>query len=243
MTTPAEKPGGPVGVLHEPPRSAVATDAPSSSAERASSTRMPSPPAYSAAPAASSAPSATAPFRRRRRRVRCRASSISASRSATRSASERWSASVCGGGATTFTAELLCDCASISSVMRIVKVDRQDPTELYQQVAAEIRRAIADGEAKPGERLPPACDLAAVLEVNTNTVLRALRELRERRPARVPPRPGNHGRRHAGEKRRHHSGEGSRRVRASPRLPRRRAGRDRQGGELSRSPADRRWVA
>ena len=62
--------------------------------------------------------------------------------------------------------------------MRIVKVDRQDPTELYQQAAAEIRRAIADGEAKPGERLPPACDLAAVLEVNTNTVLRALRELR-----------------------------------------------------------------
>ena len=63
--------------------------------------------------------------------------------------------------------------------MRIVKVDRQDPTELYQQVAAEIRRAIADGEAKAGERLPPARDLAAVLEVNTNTVFRALRELRD----------------------------------------------------------------
>ena len=63
--------------------------------------------------------------------------------------------------------------------MRIVKVDRQDPTELYEQVAAEIRRAIADGEAKPGERLPPARDLAAVLDVNTNTVLRALRELRD----------------------------------------------------------------
>lgn len=63
--------------------------------------------------------------------------------------------------------------------MRIVKVDRQEPTELYEQVAAEIRRAIADGEAKPGERLPPARDLAAVLDVNTNTVLRALRELRD----------------------------------------------------------------
>ena len=63
--------------------------------------------------------------------------------------------------------------------MRIVKVDRHDPTELYEQVAAELRRAIADGEAKPGERLPPARDLAAVLEVNTNTVLRALRELRD----------------------------------------------------------------
>ena len=43
----------------------------------------------------------------------------------------------------------------------------------------EIRRAIAEGEAKPGERLPPAKDLAAVLGVNTNTVLRALRVLRD----------------------------------------------------------------
>jgi len=60
-----------------------------------------------------------------------------------------------------------------------VKIDRKEPTELYEQVAAEIRRAIADGEAKPGERLPPARDLAAVLEVNTNTVLRALRLLRD----------------------------------------------------------------
>ena len=60
-----------------------------------------------------------------------------------------------------------------------VKVDRGEPLELHQQVAGEIRRAIADGEAKPGERLPPAKDLAAVLGVNTNTVLRALRQLRE----------------------------------------------------------------
>jgi GntR family transcriptional regulator len=60
-----------------------------------------------------------------------------------------------------------------------VKVDRDEPFELHEQVAAEIRRAIADGEAKPGERLPPAKDLAAILGVNTNTVLRALRQLRD----------------------------------------------------------------
>src|SRR5512132_30449 len=59
------------------------------------------------------------------------------------------------------------------------KIDRRDPTDLYEQVAAEIRRAIADGEAKAGERLPPAKDLAAVLGVNTNTVLRSLRLLRD----------------------------------------------------------------
>ena len=63
--------------------------------------------------------------------------------------------------------------------MLAVKVDRDEPTQLHEQVASEIRRAIADGEAKPGERLPPARDLAAVLGVNTNTVLRALRQLRD----------------------------------------------------------------
>lgn len=63
--------------------------------------------------------------------------------------------------------------------MLSVKIDRREATDLFEQVAAEIRRAIADGEAKPGERLPPARDLAAVLGVNTNTVLRSLRLLRE----------------------------------------------------------------
>src|SRR6202035_1721224 len=60
-----------------------------------------------------------------------------------------------------------------------LSIDRSDPTLLHDQVAAEIRRAIADGEARPGERLPPARDLAAVLKVNTNTVFRALRLLRD----------------------------------------------------------------
>jgi GntR family transcriptional regulator len=60
-----------------------------------------------------------------------------------------------------------------------VKLRRDDPTDLHEQVAAEIRRAIADGEARPGERLPPAQDLAAILDVNRNTVLRALRALRD----------------------------------------------------------------
>ena len=60
-----------------------------------------------------------------------------------------------------------------------VKIDRDDPTLLHDQVAAQIRRAIAEGEAKPGERLPSARHLAAVMHVNTNTVLRALRLLRD----------------------------------------------------------------
>jgi GntR family transcriptional regulator len=59
------------------------------------------------------------------------------------------------------------------------RLDREGPLPLHEQVAAEIRRAIADGEAGPGDRLPPARDLAAVLGVNANTVLRALRMLRD----------------------------------------------------------------
>jgi GntR family transcriptional regulator len=60
-----------------------------------------------------------------------------------------------------------------------VRIDRADSTAVFEQVAAEIRRAILDGEATPGERLPPAKDLAAELGVNTNTVLRSLRLLRD----------------------------------------------------------------
>lgn len=58
-------------------------------------------------------------------------------------------------------------------------LDATDPRPLWEQVAAEIRRAIADGEAKPGERMPLAKDLATVLGVNRNTVLRALHQLRD----------------------------------------------------------------
>jgi GntR family transcriptional regulator len=58
-------------------------------------------------------------------------------------------------------------------------VDPSDPTPLHEQVAAALRRAIAEGEAGPGDRLPPARDLGAVLGVNANTVLRALRTLRD----------------------------------------------------------------
>ena len=63
--------------------------------------------------------------------------------------------------------------------LRLKGVDRRETTFLHDQVAAEIRRAIADGEAGPGDRIPQAKDLAAVLGVNTNTVLRALRLLRD----------------------------------------------------------------
>jgi len=63
--------------------------------------------------------------------------------------------------------------------MRSVKVERDDTMPLHEQVAAEIRRDIANGDVSPGQRLPPAHDMAAVLGVHSNTVLRALRMLRD----------------------------------------------------------------
>jgi GntR family transcriptional regulator len=71
-----------------------------------------------------------------------------------------------------------------------VKINRDDPAHLHNQVAAEIRRSITDGEAGPGERLPPARHLAAVLGVNTNTVFRALRTLRDEGLIEMRPRRG-----------------------------------------------------
>ncbi len=69
--------------------------------------------------------------------------------------------------------------ANVRSTNRIVSIDHTSQVPLHEQVAAAIRRAIADGEASSGERLPPAKDLAAVLGVNANTVFRALRTLRD----------------------------------------------------------------
>jgi GntR family transcriptional regulator len=60
-----------------------------------------------------------------------------------------------------------------------VNIDRDEPIALHDQVAAEIRKAIAEGEAGPGDRLPLAKDIADVLGVNKNTVLRALHILRD----------------------------------------------------------------
>jgi DNA-binding transcriptional MocR family regulator len=57
-------------------------------------------------------------------------------------------------------------------------IDKADPADLYEQVAGEIRRL--SQTAKPNPRTAPAGkDLAAVLGVSANTVLRARRVLRD----------------------------------------------------------------
>ena len=77
------------------------------------------------------------------------------------------------------TCTLLINEATITGTIADFKLDKTSPVALHDQAAAAIRRAIAKGEARPGDRLPPARDLAAVMGVNTNTVLRALRGLRD----------------------------------------------------------------
>ena len=67
----------------------------------------------------------------------------------------------------------------MNSTKSTLEIDHTSVMPLHEQVAAAIRRAIAEGEARSGERLPPAKDLAAVLGVNANTVFRALRTLRD----------------------------------------------------------------
>jgi len=50
---------------------------------------------------------------------------------------------------------------------------------LFIQVAAAVRAQIANGEARPGDRLPAARDVASGLGVNVHTVLHAYQMLRD----------------------------------------------------------------
>src|SRR5665213_1458525 len=73
----------------------------------------------------------------------------------------------------------LLDGNSPNGIILIMEVNRNEATALHVQVAAEIRRSITEGEILQGERLPPVVDLATVLGVNKNTVIRAMHQLRD----------------------------------------------------------------
>ncbi len=61
----------------------------------------------------------------------------------------------------------------------LLKIDHSAKQPLHEQLAGQIRAAIVSGELKPGDKLPPARELASGLDVNVHTLLRALKTLKE----------------------------------------------------------------
>lgn len=61
----------------------------------------------------------------------------------------------------------------------LFRVDPQSVIGLADQIAAQVRGAMATGKLEAGERLPPARQVAAGLDINMHTVLRAYARLRD----------------------------------------------------------------
>jgi GntR family transcriptional regulator len=70
-----------------------------------------------------------------------------------------------------------------------IEVDPKAPTPPSEQIADQVRFAVAGGRLSPGDKLPSVRGLAAQALVNPNTVARAYRELE--REGTVETRPGS----------------------------------------------------
>lgn len=76
------------------------------------------------------------------------------------------------------TASRCAHCLHVITNM-LIRVDASSALSLADQIAVQVRAGIANGSLKPAERLPPARDLAAALDINMHTVLRAYKHLRD----------------------------------------------------------------
>ncbi|HLT59421.1 MAG TPA: GntR family transcriptional regulator [Limnochordales bacterium] len=56
-----------------------------------------------------------------------------------------------------------------------LKLDQHSP--IYMQIIDEFKRQVARGDLRPGDRIPSQRELAAMVQVNPNTVQRAYREM------------------------------------------------------------------
>jgi GntR family transcriptional regulator len=61
----------------------------------------------------------------------------------------------------------------------LIRLNEASAATFAEQIVAQVRLGIAQGEIERGERLPAARELAASLGVNMHTVLRAYDALRE----------------------------------------------------------------
>ncbi|MBH1938628.1 GntR family transcriptional regulator [Streptomyces sp. AV19] len=61
----------------------------------------------------------------------------------------------------------------------LVTIDHSSPIGLAEQIAASVRRSMAEGKLRKGDRLPSARALARTLDINMHTVLRGYQILKE----------------------------------------------------------------
>ncbi|MFV0523508.1 MAG: GntR family transcriptional regulator [Acidimicrobiales bacterium] len=61
----------------------------------------------------------------------------------------------------------------------ILRVDTGSSVPLHEQLAGQLRAAIAAGDPAPGDRLPSGRELARSLDMNLHTVLRAYQTLQQ----------------------------------------------------------------
>lgn len=61
----------------------------------------------------------------------------------------------------------------------LFRVDPASGVPLFDQLAASVRAEVARGTLRAGDRLPAAREVAAALEINIHTVLRAYQDLRD----------------------------------------------------------------
>ena len=61
----------------------------------------------------------------------------------------------------------------------LMMVDAASPVPLFEQLAASVRGEVGRGAIVAGDRLPSAREVAASLDINLHTVLRAYQLLRD----------------------------------------------------------------